>query len=136
MRHRPLTIAREVILWILALFLAYVFIRQGIAKFDSTSGWARAFRVWHYPDWFRVLVGVVEVGAVVLLLTRRLASVGAVMIMVVMLGAMATHLWWGQPRYMTSEVLPLTLSTIIAVMRWRLLPLNVGRASARPLTPQ
>jgi uncharacterized membrane protein YphA (DoxX/SURF4 family) len=112
-------IAREVALWILSLFLAWVFVRQGFSKFSDDSGWARAFRAWHYPDWFRILIGVVEVSAAALLFVRRFALVGAVMIMVVMLGGMATHVWWGRPRQVTSEVLPLTLATIVAIGRRR-----------------
>jgi uncharacterized membrane protein YphA (DoxX/SURF4 family) len=112
-------IAREVALWILSLFLAWVFVRQGFSKFSDDSGWARAFRAWHYPDWFRILIGVVEVSAAALLFVRRFALVGAVMIMVVMLGGMATHVWWGRPRQVTSEVLPLTLAAIVAIGRKR-----------------
>jgi putative oxidoreductase len=112
-------IAREAVLWIITLFLAWVFLRQGAAKFSDDSGWARAFRVWHYPDWFRILIGVIEVSAVLILFIRRFALVGAVMIIVVMLGGMATHLWWGQPRHMTSEILPLVLATVVAVGRKR-----------------
>lgn len=112
-------IAREAVLWIITLFLAWVFLRQGAAKFSDDSGWARAFRVWHYPDWFRILIGVIEISAVLILFIRRFAVVGAVMIMIVMLGGMATHLWWGQPRYMTSEVLPLVLATVVALGRKR-----------------
>jgi putative oxidoreductase len=112
-------IVRETLLWIITVFLAYVFLRQGFAKFDSASGWARAFRVWHYPDWFRILIGVVEVSAVLLLFLRRFALVGALMIITVMIGGMATHLWWGQPRHMTSEVLPLVLATVVALGRRR-----------------
>ena len=119
MAGRRTAIAREAILWIITIFLAYVFLRQGFSKFSDDSGWARAFRVWHYPDWFRIFIGVVEVSAALLLFVRRFASVGAVMIMAVMLGGMATHIWWGQPRYITSEVLPLVLATIVALGRKR-----------------
>ena len=42
-------IVRDVVLWVFAAFLAWVFIRQGFAKFSDTSGWARAFRGWHFP---------------------------------------------------------------------------------------
>ena len=38
----------------------------------------------------------------------------------VMLGAMGTHVWWGHPGQVTSEVLPLTLATIVALGRRRL----------------
>jgi putative oxidoreductase len=110
-------IAGEAVLWLITLFLAWVFLRQGFSKFDDTSGWARAFRVWHYPDWFRILIGVVEMLAVVILFIRRYAWIGALMIVVVMLGGMATHIYWGQPRYVTSEVLPLVLASIVAFGR-------------------
>lgn len=121
MANRYAAMAREAALWIVTAFLAWVFLRQGIAKFSDTSGWATAFRVWHYPDWFRILIGVLEVLAVLLLVVRRVASLGAAIIMVVMLGAMATHVRTGHPRQVTSEILPLTLSTIVFVARRRYL---------------
>ena len=111
--------AADIVLWIFALFLAWVFIRQGTAKFSDTSGWARAFRVWHFPVWFRVLIGVLETTAALLLLTRRTAFAGAIIIIVVMLGAMATHVYWGHPEQVTSEILPLLLATVIAIARRR-----------------
>ena len=117
MTNRRISIAREVVLWIITLFLAWVFLRQGYSKFFDDSGWARAFRVWHYPEWFRVFIGVVEIGAVLLLFIRRFAMAGAIMIVIVMLGGMATHVYWGRPRQVTSEVLPLVLSSIVALGR-------------------
>jgi putative oxidoreductase len=117
MADRRIAIAREVVLWIISLFLAWVFIRQGFSKFSDTSGWARAFRVWHYPQWFRILIGGIEISAVLLLFVRRFALAGAALIIMVMLGGMATHIWWGQPRYITSEMLPLILASIIALGR-------------------
>jgi putative oxidoreductase len=97
----------------------WVFTQQGMAKFSDSSGWAKAFRIWHFPDWFRVCVGVAETAAALLLLTRRTASAGAALIAAIMLGAMGTHIWWGQPGQVTSEVLPLTLATIVALGRRR-----------------
>ena len=110
-------LAIEVVLWVFSLFLAWVFIRQGMAKFDETSGWARAFRGWHFPVWFRVMIGALEVAAAVLLLTPRTALAGAAIIIVVMLGAMGTHLYWGRPEHMTSEILPLFLASMVALGR-------------------
>jgi putative oxidoreductase len=121
MRKRGVAIAGEALLWVISLFLVYVFITQGVAKFDHGSGWSKAFRLWHYPDWFRVLIGVIEVTAAALLLTRRFATIGAAMIVVVMLGGMATHVWTGRPKQVTSEVVPLVLATIVAVARRNLL---------------
>lgn len=107
----------DVVLWVFALFLVWVFTRQGVAKFSEASGWARAFRAWHFPDWFRIMIGVLETSAAVLLLSRRTAFAGAVIIVVVMLGAMGTHIYWGRPGQVTSELLPLLLATLVAIGR-------------------
>jgi putative oxidoreductase len=107
----------EIVLWVFALFLAWVFSRQGITKFSETSGWAQAFRAWHFPVWFRMLIGGAEVAAAVLLLTRRTAFAGALIIIVIMLGAMATHVYWGRPGQVTSEILPLFLASMVALGR-------------------
>jgi putative oxidoreductase len=112
-------IVLDVVLWVFALFLAWVFIRQGTAKFSDQSGWARAFRVWHFPVWFRLCIGVAETVAALLLLTRRTAFGGAIIIVAVMIGAMATHVYWGHPGQITSEILPLTLATVVALGRRR-----------------
>jgi uncharacterized membrane protein YphA (DoxX/SURF4 family) len=109
----------DVTLWVFAVFLVWVFVRQGVAKFSDTSGWARAFRGWHFPVWFRVAVGHAETSAAILLLTRRTALIGAIIIMTIMIGAMATHVYWGQPGQVTSEILPLVLATLIALGRRR-----------------
>ena len=108
----------NLLLWVPTLFLVYVFVQQGWSKFDDASGWARAFRVWHYPVWFLVLIGVVEVSAALLLLVRRTAPIGAIMIACVMLGGMGTHIFRGHPEQVTSEVMPLVLSLIVLFGRW------------------
>ena len=109
----------DVVLWVFALFLVWVFIRQGIAKFSDTSGWAQAFRAWHFPVWFRICIGIAETTAAVLLLSRRTAFAGAIIIIAVMLGAMGTHIYWGRPGQVTSEILPLLLATLVAIGRRR-----------------
>ena len=103
--------------WIPALLLVLIFAPQGWAKFSDTSGWAVAFRHWGYPDWFRVLIGVLELSAVALLISGRGAVFGAIIIICVMLGAMGTHIVLDGGRHLTSEVVPLTLATIVLVLR-------------------
>jgi uncharacterized membrane protein YphA (DoxX/SURF4 family) len=109
----------DLALWLPTLFLAWVFARQGTAKFSDTSGWARAFAIWHFPVWFRILIGFWETAAAILLLTRRTAPVGAGMIALVMLGGMATHVYWGHPAQARSEIFPFALSIIVLLGRWR-----------------
>ena len=108
----------DLALWVPTLFLVYVFANQGWSKFSDTSGWAKAFNMWHYPVWFRILIGVLETAAAALLLTRRTAPVGAVLIACVMLGGMGTHIYFGHPKQVTSEVVPLVFSLIVLRGRW------------------
>ena len=109
--------ARVIGTWLPAILLVLIFVPQGLAKFDDASGWARAFRLWGYPDWFRITIGALELLAALLLITGRFAVLGAMTIMVIMLGGMATHLIFEGGRHMTSEVVPLTLATIVFIIR-------------------
>jgi putative oxidoreductase len=110
-------IAKVVGAWLPAILLILIFARQGWAKFSDTSGWAAAFRHWGYPDWFRVMIGVLELAGVVLLILGRTAAFGAMIIIVVMLGAWATHLIFDGGRHMTSEVVPLVLASVVLIVR-------------------
>lgn len=124
--------AKVIGMWIPAILLVLIFAPQGWSKFNDASGWARAFRHWGYPDWFRVTIGVLELGAVTLLILGRTAAFGALIIIVVMLGAWATHILFDGGRNMTSEVVPLTLATIVLVVRRRQLTRALGRSQPAP----
>lgn len=119
-------VAKFVGMWLPAILLVLIFTPQGWAKFNDASGWAGAFRHWGYPDWFRMLIGVVELSGVALLLLGRTAALGALLLICVMLGAMATHVVFDGGRHMTSEVVPLTLSTIVFIIRRRQLTGWIG----------
>ncbi len=87
-------IAKEVTLWILTLLLALVCLRSGLMKMPGVPGeafWARDFARWGYPGWFKLVVGIVELGSFALLLVPRVASYGAAAFAVVMVGAIFTH---------------------------------------------
>ena len=122
-------IAKTVGKWIPALLLVLIFAPQGYSKFSDTSGWAKAFRAWGYPDWFRITIGAVELLAVALLLWARTAAIGAILIICVMLGAWGTHLVFENGRHMTSEVVPLVLASIVVLVR-RKEVLELFRATA------
>lgn len=109
-------------MWIPVVLLALIFVPQGWSKFSDSSGWARAFRHWGYPDWFRVTIGVLELAGIALMLSWRAAGWGALLIIAIMLGAMGTHIVYDQGQHLTSEVVPLTLAGIVFfVHRRRLL---------------
>lgn len=119
-KSRVLRIGLEVLLWAVSVQLILVFAQAGWAKFDSLSGWAMAFTHWGYPVWFRLLIGVLEIGAALLLVWPRTAAYGAALIIVVMLGGMGTHvLVEHRPSRVTSELVHLVFASIILSGRWR-----------------
>ena len=118
-RARIKAVLRAAAVWIPTLFLVFVFAPQVWNKWSETGGWAIAFRHWGYPAWFRITIGVVETAAALLLLWPRTAMLGAALIIAVMLGGTGTHIVKDGGRHVTSEVLPITLATIVLVLRLR-----------------
>ena len=118
-RARIKAVLRKAAVWIPSLFLVYVFAPQVWNKWSETGGWAIAFRHWGYPAWFRITIGVVETAGALMLLWSRTAILGAAMILAVMLGAVGTHIVKDGGRHITSEVVPITLATIVLVLRLR-----------------
>src|SRR6267378_1383284 len=88
---KKVRIVKEAGLWIITLFLALVCLRSGWLKVTGNIFWVRDFHRWGYPGWFRMVVGSAELTALALLLVPRLASYGASLFAVVMLGAIFTH---------------------------------------------
>jgi len=110
-------IVKEVVLWIITLFLALVCLRSGWLKLTGNIFWVRDFHRWGYPDWFRIVVGIAELTSMALLLVPRFAGCGASLFAAVMVGAMFTHYTHNETSRLPFNLLLLTLSLVIAVVR-------------------
>ncbi len=113
-------IAKEIVFWVTALFIALVCLRSGLMKMPGVPGvefWTRDFHRWDYPDWFRVAVGVAELVSFALLLVPRVAGYGASIFAVVMLGAIFTHATHNESSRLPFNFLLLALSLIIIFAR-------------------
>ena len=110
-------IVKEVVLWIIALFLALVCLRSGWLKVTGNIFWVRDFQRWGYPDWFRIVIGIAELTSMVLLLVPRFAGYGASLFVVVMLGAIYTHATHNESSRLPFNLFLLALSLIIAFTR-------------------
>jgi putative oxidoreductase len=113
-------LAKEIVLWIVALFLALVCLRSGLMKMPGVPGevfWIRDFQRWGYPDWLRIVVGVGELISMVLLVIPRLAGYGATIFGVVMLGAIFTHATHGESSRLPFNLLLLGLCLVIIYAR-------------------
>ena len=122
-------------LWLITLLLALAFFAAGAAKFPMHGQWARMFAQWHFPVWFRIAIAVLEIAAALLILWPRTATIGASLIVVIMLGGMATHIWWNQVKELPHEAIPLVLATIVATARRRasIVPLALAALLLAPI---
>lgn len=83
---RPLNI----LLWIITIFLVLLFLVEGGGKLILDAGTVRTFHKWGYPIWFVFLVGMLEFSGAVLISIPRFALLGAVLLIIDMIGAIVT----------------------------------------------
>ena len=110
---------RTISLWITSAVLAALYLMAGGSKLAGAEMHIEGFARWAYPQWFRLLVGTVEVMAAVLLLIPRVAFVGASLIVVLMAGATYTHLFraTGEEGSAAVTIVLLALAAIVAYAR-------------------
>ena len=109
----------SVTLWGVTLLLAAGYLVQAsYPKLIGEEGVVAQFEAFGYAQWFRFAIGVVEGLGAVLLLIPRTATWGASLLMLVMVGALYSHLTSGigSPVHATRN---LVLLGLIAFARWK-----------------
>jgi putative oxidoreductase len=84
----------RVAIWVLSAVLAVFFAVQGFSKFWGVPAeqWRIRFLHWGYPSGFQYVVGAAELIAGLALLSSRSRKMAAGTLVMVMAGALATHL--------------------------------------------
>ena len=77
------------LLWIVQIWAAFAFVVVGIGKFRNPF-WIAAFPRWGYRDGFRMFIGVLETLGGLLLAFPQTASYAAILVGVIMIGAVGT----------------------------------------------
>jgi uncharacterized membrane protein YphA (DoxX/SURF4 family) len=119
-------------MWILQIVVAGFFVMAALGKFAGAEPSASTFEAIGLGDWFRVVVGVLEVAGAVALLVPRLAGAAGLALAGLMAGAVLTEAFvsggW--------VVLPLALLVLCLLIAWgrrestaRLWSAVAGRAS-------
>ena len=83
----------NIIAWILAIVLAFVFVLAGGVKLIGASGMVAEFAQIGIGQWFRFLTGFLEVSGAIGLLVPRLRFWAALQIAAVMVGATGVNIW-------------------------------------------
>jgi uncharacterized membrane protein YphA (DoxX/SURF4 family) len=99
--------------------LAFSFVGGGITKYmpgETFFGpaYAEKFSDWGYPSWFRFVVGTAELVAAALLVMPRRRVYGAAILIVVLLGAVITHIA-NQDPLSESVAAPVNLVIVLAI---------------------
>jgi putative oxidoreductase len=84
--------SRLITLWILSGLVCLAFIGAGGAKFAGVPAMVEVFERVGIGQWFRYFTGALEVAAGIGLLIPRYAFYAAVLLAIVMVGAIAAHL--------------------------------------------
>jgi uncharacterized membrane protein YphA (DoxX/SURF4 family) len=105
----------------LCLVLAVEFVAGGAAKFypgETFFGpsYAVKFVDWGYPAWFRFVVGTGEIVSAALLFVPRTRFVGAAILLVILTGAVITHIANQDPLSQSTSA-PVHLA-LVAVVAW------------------
>jgi putative oxidoreductase len=85
------TLLKKIAAWIGFALLCILFLRAGVGKF-LFSAWQKKFAAWGYPDGFHLVIGAVETLAAIALLIPKLRGYASISLLVVMLGALTTHI--------------------------------------------
>jgi len=101
---------------IVNMFLATIFLGFGFSALLGQENVRQAFFTWGYPDWFRLAVGFVEIVAGGCLLIQPATPIAAGVLVLLMLGAMGTHIRAGEYPY---ALIPLILGAILAFIGYR-----------------
>ena len=102
--------------WVLPTLMGVLFVLIGTGKFRA-PGWQRNFERWGYPDGAYAVVGALEVLGGLLLLVPRLSPAAAAGLCVILIGAIGTHLHFGETDRLFNPVLYLGLLGLIAWIR-------------------
>ena len=84
--------SRNIATWTATILLALAFIGAGFAKVSGQEMMIQSFTLFGLPDWFRVLIGGLEIIGGICLLVPVLTSASAFGLSIIMIGAISCHL--------------------------------------------
>ena len=90
--HQTFRILGSIAAWALAVVLALLFAYVGGAKLNSNPGMVQEFAQIGFGQWFRYVVGTLEVGGAIGVLIPKVRFWGALLIATIMIGATVTNL--------------------------------------------
>lgn len=116
--------------WIVVGLTSLFFVQSGIQKLAGTEQMVEMFRNLGYPDWSRIVIGMVEIAGAVLLALPRLTIYAATVLGILMIGAVASEAMAGQGMGALIAGQWLILLALITGLRFRFYLLSKARRGA------
>lgn len=118
----------RVVYWSVTLIVATVYLAASMPKLGGFGFFDERFELWGYPHWFEVLIGVIEATAAIFLIIPATALYSAGVLMLIMLGAVVTHLAFG---HALLAIVPILMLGVLGYIGWMNRPANVRRLAGR-----
>jgi|SRR5215813_5443453 len=103
--------------WVVQILLAIFFLLAASGKLISRPQWIEMFRNWGFPEKFYLIVGGLEVLGAVGLLIPWLTGYAAVGLIVLMIGAAATHLIHGEGLQVLRPLILIVFLALVVYLR-------------------
>lgn len=116
-----MTKGKTIALWVIQIMVAGLFLFMGMGKLMSDPEVVANFTRWGMPDKMYLVIGFFEVLGAIGLLIPRLAGFAAVGLILLMGGALFTHLTHGE----IMALLPLTVMILLGIVVYLRNPLNL-----------
>lgn len=108
--------ATNVVLWIVQVITALGFLAAAAGKLTGDPQITATFDAIGFGDWFRYLIGVLEVAGAIALFVPRLVGLAGLAFVALMVGATITQVVIGQS--VVAPLFLLVLSVVVAWGRW------------------
>ena len=105
-------------LWVLIVLELLGMGVAGLSKFQGDT-WQRMFEGWGYAAWFALVIGAGEMSGALMLTARKFASYAAVLLIVIMLGAIWTVLTNESQLGPGIPTIHIAILSTILVGRWK-----------------
>jgi len=126
-RLKKMTKGRIIASWIIQVLVAGLFLMMGSQKLMSDPELVANFARWGLPDKMYLVIGFFEVLGAVGLLIPRFAGLAASGLILIMIGALFTHLTHGE---ILMAMMPLMVMILLGVVVFLRNPLNAFGKSA------
>jgi putative oxidoreductase len=111
---KPQRKSLNIVLWILQLMMAFAFINSGVLKLTGNADMVEMFNMIDIGQWFRYVIGVIEVCGAIGLLIPKLNGLAALGLVTLMTGATITNAFIIN----VTVVPPLIILAICSVIAW------------------